>query len=100
DAGNVLTIPVSGLKPATTYYARVKAYDAATNSSAVSATASATTTDTSAPTAPTNVAISAITSSGFTLSWAASTDDVAVTGYRIDVATTADFSALLDAHPI
>jgi PQQ-dependent dehydrogenase (s-GDH family) len=39
--------------------------------------------DTQAPTAPTNLAASAITQNSFTLSWTASTDNVAVTGYDV-----------------
>ncbi|MBK7374170.1 MAG: fibronectin type III domain-containing protein [Chitinophagaceae bacterium] len=39
--------------------------------------------DTQAPTAPTNLASSAITQNSFTLSWTASTDNVAVTGYDV-----------------
>lgn len=42
-----------------------------------------TTTDTTAPTAPTNLVSANITSTGFTLSWSASTDNVGVTGYNI-----------------
>jgi len=41
------------------------------------------TTDTQAPTAPTNLASSAVTSSSVTLTWTASTDNVAVTGYNV-----------------
>lgn len=39
--------------------------------------------DTQAPTAPTNLASSAVTQNSFTLSWTASTDNVAVTGYDV-----------------
>jgi PQQ-dependent dehydrogenase (s-GDH family) len=39
--------------------------------------------DTQAPTAPTNLASSAITQTSFTLSWVASTDNVGVTGYDV-----------------
>ena len=39
-------------------------------------------TDTEAPTEPTNLGASSITSTGFTLSWTAATDNVGVTGYR------------------
>ena len=39
--------------------------------------------DTSAPTVPGSPAVSAVTSSGFTFSWTASTDNVGVTGYEI-----------------
>ncbi|MEW7280660.1 GEVED domain-containing protein [Aquimarina sp. 2201CG1-2-11] len=43
------------------------------------------TTDTEAPTAPTNLIASNITPSGATLNWTASTDNVAVTGYTISI---------------
>jgi endonuclease I/chitodextrinase len=42
-----------------------------------------TTTDTTAPTAPTNLVSANITSTGFTLSWSTSTDNVGVTSYNI-----------------
>lgn len=41
------------------------------------------TTDTQAPTAPANLASSNVTSTGATLSWTASTDNIGVTGYDI-----------------
>jgi chitodextrinase/C1A family cysteine protease len=78
------SLTMSGLIPSTTYY--VKAY--ATNSagtgygSQVSFTTSASS-DTQAPTAPTNLASSNVTSSSATLTWTASTDNVGVTGYSI-----------------
>jgi len=40
-------------------------------------------TDTQSPTAPGNLASSGITTNSFTLSWAASTDNVSVTGYDV-----------------
>jgi hypothetical protein len=43
DVGNVLTSSITGLSSSTTYYGRVRAYDAAGNTSASSNTASATT---------------------------------------------------------
>jgi chitodextrinase len=39
--------------------------------------------DTQAPTVPTNLSATAISSSGINLSWTASTDNVGVTGYTI-----------------
>jgi len=39
--------------------------------------------DTLAPTVPTNLAASNVTTTGFTLTWTASTDNVGVTGYEI-----------------
>jgi chitodextrinase len=46
------------------------------------------TADTQAPTVPTGLAASNVTSSSFTLSWAASTDNVGVTGYDVYRGTT------------
>jgi chitodextrinase len=81
------TANITGLTGSTNYSVRVRAKDAAANvsaqSAALSVTTSAPTGDTIAPTVPTGLASSAITSSGFTLNWAASTDNVGVTGYDI-----------------
>lgn len=71
-----------------THYVSAKAYDTAGNtapSSNVTVTVqnSTSTTDTQAPTQPTNVTASAPTSAQVQLSWTASTDNVAVTGYKI-----------------
>lgn len=41
--------------------------------------------DTTPPSVPTNVAVSSVTSSSFTVTWTASTDNVAVTGYSVQV---------------
>ncbi len=76
----------TGLSASTTYTYRVSAYDAAGNVSSPSASASATTSssgDTQAPTVPTGLSGQAISSSQINLSWAASTDNIGVTGYRI-----------------
>ncbi|HET8966925.1 MAG TPA: fibronectin type III domain-containing protein, partial [Candidatus Acidoferrum sp.] len=76
-----------GLTASTTYRYRVRASDAAGNLSAYSNIASATTnasTDTQAPTAPSGLAATASSSSQIGLTWAASTDNVGVTGYRIE----------------
>ena len=84
--GNVLTYQDSGLSPTTTYSYRVRALDGAGNVSLQSNAASATTQaipDTAAPTTPTGLAATAISSSRIGLSWSPSTDNVAVTGYRV-----------------
>lgn len=77
----------TGLTASTSYSYTVRAKDAAGNVSANSNTASATTqaapSDTQAPTAPTNLTASAVSSSQINLSWTASTDNVGVTGYDI-----------------
>lgn len=57
-------------------------------------------TDTAAPTVPASVTVSAITSTSFTVSWQASSDNVGVTGYEVSVngvvkTTTASTSATI-----
>lgn len=75
---------VTGLSPSTAYDFSVQAIDAAGNASSATSTLSVTTAaDTTPPTAPTGLASSAITQSAATLTWTASTDEVAVTGYAI-----------------
>ena len=62
----------------------VKAYDAAGNigtSSTVTVTVS--NTDITAPSIPTGLSATAVSSSQINLSWSASTDNVAVTGYKV-----------------
>jgi chitodextrinase len=86
SVGNVTTYASTGLAASTTYSYAVRALDAAGNVSGLSAAASATTPavpDTSAPTTPTGLAATAISSSKIGLTWSASADNVAVTGYRI-----------------
>ena len=77
---------VTSLNGATTYSMRVTAKDASNNVSAQS-TAFAITTltppDTQAPSVPVGLASSSITLNSFTLSWAASTDNVGVTSYEV-----------------
>ncbi|MTK01668.1 glycoside hydrolase family 9 protein [Micromonospora sp. CP22] len=85
-ATNSLTI--DDLTPARTYVFGVYALDKAGNLSAMSPTVTVTTPavddgDTTPPTAPSNLTVSGITTSGATLSWSPSTDNVGVTGYRI-----------------
>ena len=76
-----------GLNPGTTYTYNVAAYDAAGNLSGQSTSASATTqgfsADTTAPSVPTNLTATAVSSSQINLAWTASTDNVAVIGYRV-----------------
>lgn len=89
----------SGLTPSTSYSYTVSAYDAKSNTSAQSsATAVSTLADTTAPTVPTNLS-SAVSGQNINLSWTASTDNVAVTGYvinrdgaQIGTATTNSFT--------
>ena len=76
----------TGLTAATSYSYRIRAGDAAGNWSAYSNTSAATTLsapDTTAPTAPKNLAATPASSTTINLSWTASTDNVAVTGYEV-----------------
>ncbi|MDC0539177.1 M4 family metallopeptidase, partial [Flavobacteriaceae bacterium] len=90
NIGSVTTgtsLQVTGLTANTTYSFTVYARDGATNTSDVSNTALATTlptiNDTEAPSAPTNLLATAITSTTVDLSWNASTDNVGVTSYDV-----------------
>jgi Zn-dependent metalloprotease/chitodextrinase len=77
---------ITGLTTGSAYTFSVKAQDAAGNISATSNTVDVTTqsaVDTQAPTAPSGLASSGVSSSGFTLSWTASTDNMGVTGYQV-----------------
>ncbi len=77
----------TGLTAGTSYSYRVRATDAAGNLSGYSNTATTTTaqsSDTTAPTAPSNLAATASGTNGINLSWTASTDNVAVTGYQVE----------------
>jgi chitodextrinase len=77
----------TGLAPATAYRYQVRATDAAGNLSGYSAIASATTPaapDTTAPSAPTGLTATAVSTSQIDLAWTASTDNVGVTGYRVE----------------
>ncbi len=76
----------AGLTPLTTYNYTVSAYDLANNNSAQSSPASATTQsgeDTTPPSVPTNLVAVTRSSGEIDLAWNASTDNVAVTGYKI-----------------
>ena len=67
----------------TTYSYTVDAFDAAGNHSSQSAAASITTPDWTPPTTPTGLTASAVSSGEVDLSWSASSDNVAVTGYTV-----------------
>ena len=76
----------SGLSPSTAYSYAVAAYDAAGNVSSQSSAASATTAavpDVTPPSVPQGLTATAASSSQINLNWTASTDNVAVSGYRI-----------------
>lgn len=76
----------SGLSPSTTYSYTVAAKDAAGNTSAQSsppAVATILQLDTLAPSVPTGVTGTALSTSSIRINWTASTDNVRVTGYRV-----------------
>ncbi|MDF7819489.1 glycoside hydrolase family 9 protein [Runella sp. MFBS21] len=85
--GNVVgtSFVVNGLTCNTSYNFTVKAKDAAGNSSEASNVASATTSacDVQAPSIPTNLTASNISTGSLTLNWTASTDNVGVTAYEV-----------------
>lgn len=77
---------VSGLMPNTDYSMTVFAKDDAGNTSASSlalVVKTAVSSDVTAPSNPTSLISSAVGSTSLTLNWAASTDNIAVTGYDI-----------------
>lgn len=80
------TYSSTGLKASTQYSYAILSYDAALNNSAKTATIYATTpatSDTTAPSVPTGLTATPISSSQINLAWNASTDNVGVAGYRI-----------------
>jgi len=78
---------VSGLQSATTYYFKVKAKDETGNLSAESNLLTVSTQDNQPPTAPTALWARATSRSAVQLTWNASTDNKAVTGYDVFRAT-------------
>jgi chitodextrinase len=78
------TFTDTGLNVSSTYTYTVRAVDAVPNQSALSAPYStASSADTTAPSTPTNLRTTSVLDNAVSLAWNASTDDVAVTGYKI-----------------
>ncbi len=74
----------TGLGVGSSHTYNISAYDAANNTSAQSAPFSAnSSTDTTPPTIPSSLLTTSVLDTSIGLSWTASTDDVAVTGYKI-----------------
>lgn len=90
------TYSFSGLSSSTAYTIEVEAYDAAGNNSnkATLDVTTATPPDTEAPTTPTNLSSSNIMDTSFTVSWTASTDNVAVTGYNVFIGGSLDGTSM------
>jgi chitodextrinase len=80
------TFSNTGLTAGTSYSYRVRATDAAGNLGGYSNTASATTTisDTTPPSAPPTLSATAASATQIDLVWTAATDNVGVTGYRVE----------------
>jgi hypothetical protein len=81
----------------TSYGYRVRAVDGAGNLGPYGNTAAATTptADTTPPTAPTGLAATAVSATRVDLSWTAASDDVGVTGYRIERCSGAGCSSFV-----
>jgi len=75
----------TGLTSSTTYNYKIKSYDTSNNESGFSSSVSATTptTDIIAPTIPTNLLATPISTTRIDLNWTVSTDNLAVAGYKI-----------------
>ncbi|MDC0708662.1 glycosyl hydrolase family 18 protein [Stigmatella sp. ncwal1] len=88
---------VSGLSANMTYTFTVKARDAAGNRSAASSAFSVTTspasTDNQAPTTPSSLRSTGVSSNSVSLAWNGSTDNVGVTGYEVFVGSDASAAA-------
>ena len=84
---NVTSCTHTGLAASTTYYYRVCAYDASGNSGYSSVTSAATPTapDTTAPSIPTGIIVTATSTSQVSVSWNASTDSggSSLAGYQV-----------------
>jgi len=94
----------TGLATDTTYRYRVRAIDGAGNYSGYSSIATATTLDAPGPdpdiippTAPATLVATTISQSQINLSWSASSDNIAVTGYQVERAIGPGFSTYITA---
>lgn len=74
---------ISGLSPLTAYTMEVRAKDSAGNWSGWESAVITTLADTTAPSTPSGLYATNVTSNGLTLSWTASTDDIGVTAYDV-----------------
>jgi phage-related protein len=89
DVGNVVFFDVFGTQPLSTYFVRLRAYDAAQNESVESVTLVVTTPTRPDVTPPLIVELlppTAISHDAFTANWNEGQDDVGISHYHIDVA--------------
>lgn len=84
DVGNVLSVNLTGLTAATQYTFSVRALDAA-GTRGGSSSATFTTPNNPPPSAPGTPAISNLTGTSATATWAAATDNVGVSGYEYSI---------------
>ena len=86
--GTATSYSDTGLTASTSYTYRVRAVNSGNNVGDYSATSTAVTTggggDTTPPSTPTSPSATAISASQINLSWTASTDNVGVTGYKVE----------------
>lgn len=97
NVGNSLSATLSGLAAGQNYTLYVRAVDSAGNKSNASSASLSTKIDTVAPTAPTNLDITQVSSTSVHLVWSGASDDLAVTGYMvryIDGTTPSQWSQL------
>ena len=96
------TFSITGLTAGTSYYAHFQHKDSANNNSTVVTSAQFTTSsaDTTNPTMTGSVTISAKTTTSYTASWSAASDNVAVTGYeyRLNSGSWGDLGAVLTVN--
>lgn len=81
--GTATTFDLSGLTGLTTYNITLVTRDVVGNKSVSSAALQVLTLDNVAPTVPTGMTVSSVIATSFTVSWAPSSDNVAVTGYEV-----------------
>jgi chitodextrinase len=93
---SAISYPVGGLTPSTSYIFGISAYNSA-EASALATTSITTLPDTAAPSVPAITSATPVSPNQINLLWASSTDNVAVTGYKVyrddsQIATTSGLS--------
>lgn len=97
NVGNSLSANLSGLAAGQNYTLYIRAVDSAGNKGSASSASLSTRIDTVAPTAPTNLDITQVSSTSVHLVWSGASDDLAITGYMVrylDGATPSQWSQL------
>ena len=95
DVTNVLFTDVLGASPLTTYYVRLRAYDAAENESVESVTLvlqTITIPDVNPPLPIEILDATSVSATAFTMNWLEGVDDVGIAYYLVDVATDVAFA--------